>query len=27
MVREAVSYALANIDPKLVTGPMASIDR
>jgi len=27
MVREAISYALANIDPKLVTGPMASIDR
>jgi len=27
MVREAVSHALANIDPKLVTGPMASIDR
>ena len=27
MVREAVSYALANIDPNLVTGPMASIDR
>jgi len=27
MVREAVAYALANIDPNLVTGPMASIDR
>lgn len=24
---EAVSYALANIDPKLLTGPIASIDR
>ena len=23
---EAVSYALANIDPKLLTGPVASID-
>jgi hypothetical protein len=23
---EAVSYALANIDPKLLTGPIASID-
>jgi hypothetical protein len=26
-VDEAVSYALANIDPKLITGPVASIDR
>ena len=24
---EAVSYALAHIDPKLLTGPIASIDR
>ena len=24
---EAVAYALANIDPKLLTGPIASIDR
>ena len=24
---EAVTYALANIDPKLLTGPIASIDR
>ncbi len=24
---EAMSYALANIDPKLLTGPIASIDR
>ena len=24
---EAVSFALANIDPKLLTGPIASIDR
>lgn len=24
---EAVSYALSNIDPKLLTGPVASIDR
>ena len=24
---DAVSYALANIDPKLLTGPIASIDR
>jgi hypothetical protein len=24
---EAASYALANIDPKLLTGPIASIDR
>jgi hypothetical protein len=24
---DAVSYALANIDPKLLTGPVASIDR
>ena len=24
---EAISYALANIDPKLLTGPIASIDR
>jgi hypothetical protein len=26
-MEEAVSYALANIDPKLLTGPIASIDR
>jgi hypothetical protein len=24
---EAVSFALSNIDPKLLTGPIASIDR
>ena len=24
---EAITYALANIDPKLLTGPIASIDR
>ena len=24
---DAISYALANIDPKLLTGPVASIER
>ena len=26
-MEDAVSFALANIDPKLLTGPIASIDR
>jgi hypothetical protein len=26
-MEEAVLYALANIDPKLLTGPIANIDR